>query len=206
MTQPAVRINRSQLADVRRALSEIQGAAPRVISRALNRTFTGVRTDITQEAGKEITAKASTIRDTVKITNATIAKPSGLVASVGKPLPLISFSARQTKKGVSVQVRKNKARTVLPSTWIGTMKTGYKGVFRREYREQSGAGKRASRPGMKYGRLPKKYRFKIVQKFGLRVPDIVGNEPVMVRILAKASARLQERLKHETEYELSRLK
>jgi hypothetical protein len=57
-----------------------------------------------------------------------------------------------------------------------------------------------------YARLPKKFRFPIQQRFGPRVSDIMGNDPVMKIILDKAEVRLHDNLEHETDFELSKYK
>jgi hypothetical protein len=47
------------------------------------------------------------------------------------PMPLFAFGARQTKRGVSVEVNRGK-RTIIPGTFIATMKSGHTGVFYRQ--------------------------------------------------------------------------
>lgn len=48
----------------------------------------------------------------------------------GAPVPLVAYPARQTRKGVSVEVNRGK-RTLLKGSFIATMASGHKGVFRR---------------------------------------------------------------------------
>jgi len=54
----------------------------------------------------------------------------------GHPVGLINFSARQTKRGVSVLIKKGTGRKVLRTAFIATTKTGYRGVFVREGKER----------------------------------------------------------------------
>jgi hypothetical protein len=49
----------------------------------------------------------------------------------GEPVPLVAYPHRQTKKGVSVEVNRGK-RTLLKGAFVATMRSGHKGVFRRE--------------------------------------------------------------------------
>ena len=58
----------------------------------------------------------------------------GLTAKA-KPVPLLAFGARQTKRGVSVEVTKGK-RTIIPHAFIATMQSGHKGVFVRKGSKQ----------------------------------------------------------------------
>jgi hypothetical protein len=49
----------------------------------------------------------------------------------GEPVPLVAYPHRQTKKGVSAEVNRGK-RTLLKGAFVATMRSGHKGVFRRE--------------------------------------------------------------------------
>jgi hypothetical protein len=48
----------------------------------------------------------------------------------GVPVPLVAYPHRQTKKGVSVEVNRGK-RTLIAGSFVATMKSGHRGVFRR---------------------------------------------------------------------------
>jgi hypothetical protein len=48
----------------------------------------------------------------------------------GAPVPLVAYPHRQTKEGVSVEVNRGK-RTLVKGSFVATMKSGHKGVFRR---------------------------------------------------------------------------
>lgn len=108
----------------------------RVIVRALNRTADGVRTDAFRK-----------IRETYNVTNKALrgndrragaiairrANDNHLIAVVtasGNPLPLSGFAPRETRKGVSISVRKG-VRKVLAGSFIARMKSGHVGVFMR---------------------------------------------------------------------------
>jgi hypothetical protein len=183
--------------------------------------LTGVKTDASAAIRAVITAKKSAVDNTFKIQKAVSGNMRAVIASSGKPLALIDYSARQTAKGVSVQVRKDKPRKVIPSAFMSTMGSGHKGVFWREWHDKTKAKLNKtetaiSRSGYVYSAkakryiaiaaLPKMYRLKIVERFGPRIPDIMGNEPVMRSILAQASQRLKDNLDHETDYEMSKHK
>lgn len=49
----------------------------------------------------------------------------------GKPIPLVDFPNRQTKKGVSVAVNRGR-RVLVVSAFRATMKSGHTGIFRRQ--------------------------------------------------------------------------
>jgi hypothetical protein len=207
------------LASVRKMLSDLKGSGSRVIMRATNKTLTGVKTDASAAIRQTVTAKKAAVDDTFKISKATIDKPSASIASTGRPVGLINFSSNQTKKGVSVQVRKDRPRKIVPGAFIATMKSGHKGVFWRKYHQTGGKLKKndtlINQSGFIYSTklkrfisaawLPKEYRLPIRELFGPRIPDIMENVPVMNDILSKAGDRLHKNLMHETEYELSKI-
>lgn len=182
-----VEIDQAQLSRATLLLSSIGRGAATVLARAINRTLDGVKTDASTMIRAVITAKKKDVDATFDISKASAARPVGSFRSTGRPLPLISFSARQTKKGVSIQVRKDRPRQVWPHTFIAVMKTGHKGVF---WRKAVG--------GIRVRRLP------IEEKYGPRIPDIFSNEEVMDKVLASAKERIDKNMAHEIDYELLR--
>jgi hypothetical protein len=196
----AIRIDESDLRNVKAMLSDMKGMATKVTVRALNKTLTGVRTDASSAIRAEITASKSAVDDTFKVEKASSTRLQATIASTGKPLPLIDYSTRQTKKGVSVQVKRTKPRKVIRGAFIVTLKSKHEGAFWREWHGQ----KKAKRKDLHYGKLPRIYRLPMKQLYGPRVPDIMSNEPVMKLILSQAGERLHNNLAHETDYELSK--
>ncbi|MBI4720826.1 MAG: phage tail protein [Chitinivibrionia bacterium] len=170
MSQPSIRIDRAQLADVKATFAGVGNIAPKVISRSINRALDGVKTDGSRLVNQQITAKVSVIKKSFTMSRATVNRLTGTASSSGKPLPLIEFSFRQTKKGVTIQIFRNKARKLIPGAFITTVKNGHSGVFWRVYHET----KKPVRPKVSYGRLPKKYRLPMKELFGPRTPDILS--------------------------------
>lgn len=216
-----IKINDMDRREVDRMLADIKGAGDRVTARALNKTMAGVKTDASSAIRAVVTAKKAAVDETFKISKATESHPSAMIASTGLPLALIDYNARQTTKGVSVQVRKDRPRKVVPAAFIATMKSGHQGVFWRRW-HQGGAAKMnktemaINRSGyiwspklnrwLSIAWLPKAYRLPMEERFGPRVPDIMSNEPVMQDILAKADERLHVNIERELAYELSKHK
>jgi hypothetical protein len=200
-----IHIDPADKANVERMLSGIQNGASRVMIRAINRVLAGVRTDASTEIRKIITAKKKDVDATFKTTSASLANIYAAVESKGKPLPLSSFSTRQTTKGVSVQVRRDRSRTVIPGTFLATFESKHKAVLRRKWRETNQAAG-AKNKRIAYGRLPRIYRLPVAEKFGPRVPDIMSNDEVMTPVLKSAGVRLHDRINHELEYELNKHK
>ena len=196
----SVKVDENDLAEVERSLIGIKNGYPKVVTRSLNKTLTGVRTDSIKEIRKIITPKAKVIRDTFKLDKANYRNLSATVKSVGGPLPLIKYNARQTKRGVTIQIKKKSARSLFPNAFIATVKK-HKGIFSREkppYRTDKSNK-------IPWAKFPRKYRLPISEKFGPRVPDIMENAGVMKPILEKAWVRLKKELDHQLTYEMSKL-
>lgn len=203
---------------VKKMLGDCKTVPEKVISRALNKTMTGIKTDAWNEIKQVLNAKQADVYDTFKVTNATISDLSCKFVSTGKHLPLMTFGARQTTKGVSVQVLKAHPRETIPKTFIATMKSGHQGVFWRKWHQpnlNSGMEAKANKAGYFWSRktqrfvpmalLPDRFRFKISERFSLRVPDLLSGPPVSDAVMAKANERLVTNLDREVNYELSRM-
>ena len=60
----------------------------------------------------------------------------GVLIVGGNPIGLIDFDARQTRRGVTVRIKKGNGRKVLSTAFIATTKAGYRGVFRRTTKDR----------------------------------------------------------------------
>jgi hypothetical protein len=200
-----IKANETDMANIRAMLADIKTIPEKVISRGLNKTLTGVKTDASTEVRKVLNVKKAAVDETFKITKASVTSLSCAIKSTGKPLALIDFTGtRQTKVGVSVLVKKEKGRKVMPGAFIAQMKSGHKGVYWRDWHGDTAPAKGKKRT-IPYAKLPAMYRLPIRELFGPRAPDILENDPVMGAVLKKADERLHKNLQHELEYELSKL-
>lgn len=206
-----IKINAEDMAKVKKMLAEIPGAADRVCMRAINDGLVGMKTDASAEIRSEIVLKKSAVDATFKTIKASVTSLLGVFSSTGKPVPLIEYGARQTAKGVSVHVKQANPRSVIPGTFIAVVRSkqqmdqgieGHKGVFWRVWHERQ---RKPFNRNFPYGKLPKKYRLPIVQRYGPRVPDILSNEPVMAAVLKKADDRMHANIERQINYELSKL-
>ena len=196
----AIKIDPASLASVHIMLDGIKNGAPRVLSRAINKTLDGVRTDSVNEIAKDITPTKTVIRNTFTVKKTNTANLKGYTASKGEPLGLIHYQARQTKKGVSVKVKRQGTRAVILGAFIAKAKNATN-VFWRQYR----GPKKKTIPGFPYGILPRPYRFPIQRLTGPRVPDIMGNPKIIGIILNLAGIRLDKNLANQIDFELSKL-
>lgn len=195
-----IQINQGDLFRVHAMLSGIKNGVPRVIMRSVNKTMPGVRTDIVAEVRKSQNVKAGAVRKQIKVNKASV---TDLRASVdvgrdafGRPvygrglgLPIIGYSGpRQTKKGVTVEIRKGQGRKLVKGAFVATMKSGHKGVFKRR-----GSSRLRDRVEP------------IKELFTTSVPDALSNGPALATVMVKGQVRLDKNINHETDYLLSQI-
>lgn len=176
----AVRI-RLDDAEARRGLRrldrELRG---RIRTRALNRTLTGLRTDVDRTIRGTLNLKARDVRKDIRVRRA---RPGGDEASVvvaGRAAPLSRFGARQTRRGVSVKVRKGGARV----------------RFRHAFLVKFASGRLAAVERRGIGRLP------IDQLFSTAPVQLLDDEQIIRRLGARALDRYARELDHEIERRL----
>lgn len=202
MTALNLEMDKGDIAKVKLMLGALSKAGDRVIQQAVNRTLTGVRTDTTNEVAKVITPTKKKIRGTVTVNKMTAGDGNAFVKCKGGPLNLIHFKARQTQKGVTVQVKKSGGRSLIKHAYIATMKNGERLVMWRKY-----DGARTKwRKGFQYGKLPKKYQFPVKALTSMAIPDVMGHKPTMNEILRLGGIRLKKNLNDRLNYEMSKLK
>jgi hypothetical protein len=186
-------------------LAGVRNGAPKVLSRAVNKTLDGVKTDADKEIRSIITMKKTDVMKTFTTRKATVSNLSARVICSDKPESLIKFSNTQRKKGISVKVLKSSSRTVLKHAFYVTTldKEGNENKWIAE-RKNKDKGQSA-RKNVVYSALPKRYRLPIEKLTGPRVADIMGKPAVMKKIQNQADERLHKNINQQLNYELSKL-
>lgn len=129
--------------------------------------------------------KAAAIKKGLKVRRASAGNLRSSVVASGRPIPLIQYGARQTAKGVTVNVLNG--RKLIKGAFIATMRSGHTGVF---VREPNGKHKKVMSGGKaSWHQLP------IRELFGPAVPDGLASKAVQQAlqqmILEKFPAILQ---------------
>lgn len=155
-------------------------------SAAINRTLTHMRAEISKAVRSRYTAKAKDIKGTFKLKKATPARLTGEVWSQGRPLPLAKFkiSSRSKSRPLKVAVLKSGGAKPVKGLFINPSSSGKYSGFLYRYR---------------------KTRYPLRIPYGPSVPQMVGNEQVLPRIVEGSQTYLKARFLHEIEYRLSRL-
>lgn len=163
----------------RRSLGRVrQAVIDKALPRALNRTATSVRAEAVRIIRRGRQVKAKTVREAIAIRRATRALLVAEVIVSGRPIPLRDYAARQTGRGVTVNVTGR--RKLIPGAFQ-VQKIGSH-VFVRE-------GKK---------RLP------IRKLYGPSLPSTFNNEAIQKAIEQMALDTLRKRFNEAVSYELSK--
>ena len=125
-----IRFDDQKLKQLEKELRGIPKALPKVMSRALNRTAMSARTEISRNLSRRIGLKIKDVRDRLTLIRASYSNWRSAVTVSRKRFGLISFGARQTRKGVTY--KKGGGRVLIRHAFIATMKSGHTGVFKRK--------------------------------------------------------------------------
>jgi hypothetical protein len=160
------------------------------ITRALNKTAITARADAARnirDAGYGI--KVSSVKGAISIRRANNQDLKAIVTATGNPIPLINYGARQTSKGVSVNVKNG--RKVIAHAFIATMASGHKGVFARLGKTH----KKVMRRGKSYwSGLP------IDELFGPSIPTAFANGAVQDAVKTAIEERFPVVLRQELKF------
>ena len=168
---------------VERLLSEAPKRLPSAIVRGLNDTANHARAESVRRICAEWAVKPAAARKALTIRRASAARQEAAVEAVGGRgygIPLVSFGARQTRRGVTYRLKKAGGRNLVKGAFLATMRSGHRGVFVRK-------GK---------ARLP------IAEK---RAISIMGMwQDVIDAVSAEAQPYLEARLRYHVSKELER--
>ena len=113
-------------------------AMQRAVVDATNRTAAMARTAAIKTVGRLYNLPAKMIKEKSTLLKAKPGQPVAFIwAKSNRGMSLAHFGAKQTKRGVSVAVKRG-GRKMLPGAFMATMPSGHRGVF---YRSKSGKGR-----------------------------------------------------------------
>jgi hypothetical protein len=161
-----------------------------VLEKAKIRALNKVAAQAKVAASKEIRAagynmKAADIKQRITIKRAVSGDPVVVIKCSGRPIPLVQFSARPTRAGVSVNVKNG--RKLIKGAFIATMPTGHQGVYVR-------VGKQHKKINGQWHGLP------IKELFGPSVPAAFGNEVVQSALVRLVRDKFTSILEHEIKF------
>lgn len=89
-----VQVDKASLSNVRLLLKGVQSEAPKILSRALNKTVAKGRTDVSSAVRKEVNLSASYVRSRLKISKATYKNLQARVSTPSRGILLSRFSTQ----------------------------------------------------------------------------------------------------------------
>ena len=194
-----------------RMLAAMPGGFEKALRSALSRTASHARTRISRRVRERYAISAGNLRTEQNVTLRYKAVSGGAEAVmhvVGTKLPLYRFEGATPKmrtdqaKWVPVLIgdqRQRNWRMVHPSitakgrilkgsgpkpltdSFVATFRSGHTGIFERT------------------GGMTSGFKDEIVEKMGLSIPQMVGNQEVIDKISHDASEKFNERIEHEVE-------
>lgn len=174
-----------RLADISLAVRE------KATVRAINKVADQVKVQAAREirdAGYNL--KIARIKRSIAIRRASASQLVAAVKASGRPIGLIDYGAKETKRGgVSVQVKNG--RKTLKDAFIATMPNGHRGVF---FRKGSGHKKMMTRGKPSWHGLP------IEELFGPSIPTAFMNQVVQDALVAAARDKFPAIFQHEVDY------
>ena len=203
-----VTINEIDVREWKAFLVAGQKEANGILSRAINKTLPGVRTDANDQVRKALNLKKSTVNKYMKISKSQPKSLKGVFDATSMPIPLINYAASPTKKGVTVQVWKDRSggRTLIKHAFITTVfsklqgaERGHKGVFWR-VSEMRSKKKTKPLPTLPWKKFDPKFRLKIKELFGPRVPDALDDTTSLKALLSKGGERWDKAVKNQIDF------
>lgn len=204
--KPQVTIDPGDLSDLRLVLSGIKNGFPAVVTRAINKTLTGVITDAAKEITQDLNLTQTRVKKDMWAVKASYQKLTGAVYAMGKPVNLAAFlnTTYSLSRGLGVKVKKSDQKVFLKHAFIVNVPTkngdSSKIAVQRQYHITGGT--KPFKPSVPYARLPKEKRFPLDTLTGPRIEDEFAKPNVLKRVQDGADARFVANLKSELNYEL----
>ncbi len=169
---------------VREALRGSPKKVNLVLSRAVNRTVTNVKSNISKQVRAEYVIKASDVKNSLHITKATASRPCAVVRSAGKKIDLTKFRIspkepspqNPPRGGYKVQIKKGEGLKAVDRGFLAYAK-GSIGFFQR----------------IGSSREP------IKRLMGPSIPEMINHPKIIDYVEEQAGNMLESRLAHELE-------
>lgn len=117
----SVQINQASVTEVKAMLGEFADKYKSVLTTSINKTLGTAKTQATARVGNKVNLPAARIKEDFYLDKANYSKLYGGLYAKDKDeyrIGLIQYGARQTLKGVSVQILKSKPRFLIPHAFI----------------------------------------------------------------------------------------
>lgn len=112
-------------------IKQIDKALNDAVRRTVNKLIVKGRNVASRKVREVYNIKASDLKKHTKIRRATRGSPEAQIIIRGKKIPVFAFGARQTRRGVTIRIKKSGGRKTIEHAFIAQMSSGHTGVFVR---------------------------------------------------------------------------
>jgi hypothetical protein len=185
--------------NVRQVVEGMRGLARDVPDKAVVRALNKVADQAAVQLARSIQSvgyklKSSAVKKRLSVTKASSGRLTARISATGRPVPLTEYGARETAKGVSVNVLNG--RKLIPHAFIATMPNGRKMVC---IREQNARHKKVRKAGKwVWEGLP------IKVLYGPSVADAASNTRVQQDVERFIDDKFEALLRHEVSFLMGR--
>lgn len=181
-----VELSKADLTQVEHLLADVKNGSKKALTVALNKTLVTVNAQAAKTVGTDLALTAKRIKKDFRMKKASYSNIAGSFSSKGVPIGLASFGAKQTKKGVSFKVKRKGKRTLIKHAFLAKGKSNF--YTKQHVWWRGKIYKKPVNPKMKYGALPRKYRFPessdkknrgIQRLTGPRIEDILSKSEIL---------------------------
>ena len=204
----SVKLDPGDLTELKVVLSGIKNGFPAVVTRAINKTLTGVITDADFEIRKYLNLKSARVKQDFYVTKATWGDMRGAVYAHGEPVNYGAFIGVKNLakyKGLRVKIRPNEQPVDFRHgwLWIRPTKSGdiAQTAFQRKYKGPFTDWRPTPQNIGFLFTLPKEMR-EVEALDGPRIEDEYAKPRTLGVVQEKADERFQKNLAAELNYEL----
>lgn len=171
---------------------------PDLVEQARRRTLNDMCRQSSTESSSVIrqtyTVKAGEFKARVTLKLATAANGEVKITVVGRRFGLMSFTGtRAVKSGVSVKLRSDRPRSILPWAFIATMRSGHEGVFRRTWRDATVGTASTMRMGQgrAWARMGRQWRLTIKELTTVGAAQMFDQQMVYAAVQTLVDAKFE---------------
>ncbi len=175
---------------------------PAALAAAINKTIRFTNVAASKEIRQVYNIKAADVKKTISVKKASKNRLRAEFASRGARIALAKFGAKQTKRGVTVKVKKTGGRKLIKGAFLSTMPSGHKGVFHRmkDWKKKEISGKKSITGGKVYHGL------RIVERTTVSVSQMLKSAKVRSVIRKTIRDRFPEQLANQIKFRMGKLK
>jgi hypothetical protein len=184
----AVQINQADVAAVRNLLGDLADKYKSVMTTSINKTLTTAKTQAAARVGNKVNLKSAKIKEYLAVEKANYSKMSGQLYAFDWAkyrIGLVNYGAKQTLKGVTVKILRDKSRILIPHAFIAGRGSKEHVFWRKNRTPDKNKWPSGKKINVRWDAIPKDMRRPLSRRTGPSVaywfgkPDVF--EPVSIQ-------------------------